>query len=193
MSNVVAFDPGYDPRKQRENIKAIKNRLWNPPTAVKATEPDVLFEQNRQQEEAAANAKQDFEHALRIDNLIRAAVQERRKIRNVARRIFFDELEAQPPKVRQIVKYVADRRGVTGANIIGQRRTSRIVLARQIVMYLASTITFLSLSEIGQCLGNRDHTTILHGVRRIEGLKKYDSQFSELLDGYSRDLTNAGV
>lgn len=55
-----------------------------------------------------------------------------------------------------------------------QRRTALPVKARQIAMYLAKTLTALSLPEIGRRFGGRDHTTVLHSVRKISGLIERD-------------------
>jgi len=51
-----------------------------------------------------------------------------------------------------------------------QRRTAQVVKARQIAMYLAKTMTEMSLPEIGRRFGGRDHTTVLHAVRKIDAL-----------------------
>lgn len=55
-------------------------------------------------------------------------------------------------------------------DIRSQRRTKVVVRARQIAMYLAKTLTGQSLPEIGRRFGGRDHTTVLHAVRKIERL-----------------------
>lgn len=56
-----------------------------------------------------------------------------------------------------------------------QRRTKMVVKARQISMYLAKTLTEQSLPEIGRRFGGRDHTTVLHAVRKIERLVSIDT------------------
>lgn len=55
-----------------------------------------------------------------------------------------------------------------------QRRTAEIVYPRQIAMYLSKTLTKRSLPEIGKLFGGRNHTTVLHNVRKIKGLVKTD-------------------
>lgn len=76
--------------------------------------------------------------------------------------------------VREILQRCADNHGVTPADIVGDRRFKPIVHARQEAMYrLRDLRTFegarrFSLPRIGQLLGGRDHTTILHGVRAHE-------------------------
>ena len=56
------------------------------------------------------------------------------------------------------------------------------VFARQVAMYLAKQMTTRSLPEIGRRFGGRDHTTIMHGIRKVEELRAQDSQLAEDLD-----------
>ena len=55
-------------------------------------------------------------------------------------------------------------------------------------MYLSKQLTSRSLPEIGRRFGGRDHTTVMHGVRRIEELKQSDSQIAEDLELLGRAL-----
>jgi chromosomal replication initiator protein len=57
-------------------------------------------------------------------------------------------------------------------------------------MYLAKVLTLRSLPEIGRRFGGRDHTTVLHAVRKIEGLANQDNQLSEELELLKRMLTD---
>jgi chromosomal replication initiator protein len=63
-----------------------------------------------------------------------------------------------------------------------------IARPRQIAMYLAKQLTPRSLPEIGRRFGGRDHTTIMHGVRKIEELMATDSQMSDDLQMLRRQL-----
>lgn len=74
------------------------------------------------------------------------------------------------PKIANVLKETADHYGVTVADIISARRTAKIMKPRQMAMYIARFVTLRSLPEIGRRMGDRDHTTILHGIRRIEGM-----------------------
>lgn len=69
--------------------------------------------------------------------------------------------------VAWIVQTVADHFGITPADICGKKKSQDIVFPRQICMYLCRTMTDTSLAGIGQYLGKRDHTTVIHGVDRI--------------------------
>jgi hypothetical protein len=73
-------------------------------------------------------------------------------------------------QIRAIIRLVSSTYGVTATDIISERRSAKIVKPRQIAMYLAKRITLRSLPEIGRRFGGRDHTTVLHAVRKIEGL-----------------------
>jgi chromosomal replication initiator protein len=59
---------------------------------------------------------------------------------------------------------------------------------RQVAMYLAKQLTSRSLPDIGRRFGGRDHTTVMHGVRRIEELKSADPQIAEDLEILQRAL-----
>ena len=79
---------------------------------------------------------------------------------------------ADPRRIRveDILRIVAKHYGVSRADLLSSRRTANVVRPRQIAMYLAKTLTLRSLPEIGRRFGGRDHTTVLHAVRKIEGL-----------------------
>jgi chromosomal replication initiator protein len=79
----------------------------------------------------------------------------------------------------RILKAVCQRFEVTVADLCSPRRPQALSFARQCAMYLLRERTELSLSEIGALLGGRDHTTILHGVRKIEGDLGVDSRVRE--------------
>lgn len=74
----------------------------------------------------------------------------------------------EPPKVEEIQRAVCQFYGVSKLDLLSKRRTANICRPRQIAMYLAKTLTFRSLPEIGRRFGNRDHTTVLHAVRKIK-------------------------
>ncbi|WP_066476637.1 chromosomal replication initiator protein DnaA [Bosea sp. WAO] len=76
--------------------------------------------------------------------------------------------EPRRVKIEEIQKLVATRYNVSRADILSERRTAAVVKPRQIAMYLAKALTPRSLPEIGRRFGGRDHTTVLHAVRKIE-------------------------
>ncbi len=85
---------------------------------------------------------------------------------------------AKPPKeisVKHIQMVVAEHFRVDVRDILAHRRTSDIVLPRHVAMYLTKKLTHRSLPEIGRLFGRRDHTTVLHAIRKVEALCQVDS------------------
>jgi chromosomal replication initiator protein len=98
--------------------------------------------------------------------------------------------EPKRVKIEDIQKLVATHFNVSRADILSSRRTATVVRPRQIAMFLAKVLTLRSLPEIGRRFGGRDHTTVLHAVRKIEGLANLDNQLSEELELLKRMLTD---
>ncbi|MGA0561717.1 chromosomal replication initiator protein DnaA [Ancylobacter sp. VNQ12] len=101
----------------------------------------------------------------------------------------------EPRRVRidDILRVVAKHYSVTRADLMSQRRTATVVLPRQVAMYLAKTLTLRSLPEIGRRFGGRDHTTVLHAVRKIAGLVASDAALDAELRGLAADLREGGA
>ena len=72
--------------------------------------------------------------------------------------------------------------------MLSLRRSRPLASPRQIAMFLAKKMTTRSLPEIGRRFANRDHTTVMHGVRRIEELRAQDGQIAEDLEMLRRAL-----
>ncbi|TPW27901.1 chromosomal replication initiator protein DnaA [Martelella alba] len=87
----------------------------------------------------------------------------------------------EPKRVRieDIQRVVARHYSVTRQELVSNRRTRVIVKPRQIAMFLAKTMTPRSFPEIGRRFGGRDHTTVLHAVRKIEELLEKDQKLSQ--------------
>jgi chromosomal replication initiator protein len=83
--------------------------------------------------------------------------------------------EPRKVKIEDIQKLVATHFNVSRADILSSRRSAGVVKPRQIAMYLAKVLTLRSLPEIGRRFGGRDHTTVLHAVRKIEGAVAADN------------------
>ena len=80
------------------------------------------------------------------------------------------------PSADVIIEEVGKFYNISVSDIKGQTRTKEIVLARQVAMYETRRLTSLSLPEIGQVFGGRDHTTIIHGAEKITNeMAKNDS------------------
>jgi len=98
--------------------------------------------------------------------------------------------EPKRVKIEDIQKLVATHFNVSRADILSSRRTANVVRPRQIAMYLAKTMTLRSLPEIGRRFGGRDHTTVLHAVRKIEDLVSRDSALNQELELLKRLLSD---
>lgn len=90
--------------------------------------------------------------------------------------------------VEEIQRKVSDHYNIRLSDIIGPKRLRTFARPRQMAMYLCKQLTTRSLPEIGRRFGGRDHTTVMHGVRRIEELKERDSQIADDLELLRRSL-----
>jgi chromosomal replication initiator protein len=101
----------------------------------------------------------------------------------VAREALRDLLRVQNRaiSIENIQKTVADFYRVKVPELFSKKRTADLVKPRQIAMYFAKELTSLSLPEIGESFGGRDHTTVLHAVRKITEARKSDNQLNHEL------------
>lgn len=81
-----------------------------------------------------------------------------------------------------IISIVAEHYNVTTADLCGNKRSSKIVIPRQVAMYLCRELTSTPLKSIGKSLGNRDHTTIMHGIEKMEKEISTDSNLNNTID-----------
>jgi len=90
--------------------------------------------------------------------------------------------EPRRVRIEDIQRIVARHYNVSKADLLSSRRTRTIVRPRQIAMYLAKMLTPRSLPEIGRRFGGRDHTTVLHAVRKIEELISGDKTLADEIE-----------
>jgi chromosomal replication initiator protein len=102
---------------------------------------------------------------------------------DVAREALRDLLSASTGQVtvELIQKTVADYYKIKVADMYSKRRPIAIALPRQVAMYLAKELTQKSLPEIGELFGGRDHTTVLHAVRKIGGERNKNPEMNHAL------------
>lgn len=91
-------------------------------------------------------------------------------------------------KIVDIQRVVARRYNVPLSDLSSARRTANIIRPRQLAMYLSKVLTLKSLPEVGRHFGGRDHTTILHSVRKIEGMIPNDPGLAQELDDIKLEL-----
>ena len=101
-----------------------------------------------------------------------------------------DVLRASERKIsiEEIQRKVAEHYNIRLSDMIGPKRVRTFARPRQVAMYLCKQLTSRSLPEIGRRFGGRDHTTVMHGVRRIEELRQQDGQIDEDIEMLRRAL-----
>lgn len=96
--------------------------------------------------------------------------------------------EAQSARPESIRDRVAESWGVTGKALASKRRTRDLMVPRQVAMYLIKELLDCSLQAIGEAFGGRDHSTVIHSIRKVEGKLEKDPKFREKLDTLRREL-----
>ncbi len=101
-----------------------------------------------------------------------------------------DVLRASERKISidEIQRKVAEHYNIRLSDMIGPKRVRNFARPRQVAMYLCKQLTSRSLPEIGRRFGGRDHTTVMHGVKRIEELRVQDGQIDEDVEMLRRAL-----
>ena len=99
----------------------------------------------------------------------------------LAQRVLHDLLRSNERRINieQIQKQVAAHYNIRLAEMHSARRSRAVARPRQVAMYLAKQLTSRSLPEIGRQFGGRDHTTVIHAVRKVEDLSRADAAFAE--------------
>ena len=106
------------------------------------------------------------------------------------REVLADVLKAHDRRITidEIQRRVAEYYAIKLAELLSARRAREVARPRQVAMYLAKKLTQRSLPEIGRRFGGRDHTTVLHAVKRIDELRIEDSELDADIEALSRQL-----
>jgi chromosomal replication initiator protein len=91
-------------------------------------------------------------------------------------------------RIEDILRIVSRHYKVPRNDLLSSRRSRDVVRPRQIAMYLAKALTSRSLPEIGRRFGGRDHTTVLHSVRKVEQMIKDDAELGQEIELLKRML-----
>jgi chromosomal replication initiator protein len=83
-----------------------------------------------------------------------------------------------------IQKFVADYYQLKPNELKSRNNSKSVAIPRQVAMYLCKHLTHASLPEIGRCFGGKHHSTVIHSIRKIEDLRKRDSTFNSLINGF---------
>jgi len=102
-----------------------------------------------------------------------------------------DEISPPPPEhpePRQVQEAVAARVGLSVDDILSPTRTAPVARARQLAMYLTRALTDLSLPQIAEAFNRRDHTTVMHAIRRVESGALEDASISRAVEELTTQL-----
>jgi len=89
----------------------------------------------------------------------------------------------------KILEAVATREGIGVSDLTGQNRSAKIAIPRQLAMYLLRDLNEISLPQIGELLGGRDHTTVMYGIKKVEE----DEKLKKRAENIRHDLLNHAV
>jgi chromosomal replication initiator protein len=90
---------------------------------------------------------------------------------------------------RRLLEFIASERGLTVDELLGQNRSSKIAEPRQVAMYLLREFNEISLPQIGEILGGRDHSTVMHGINKVRANEK----LKKLADNMWQNFLNQPV
>jgi chromosomal replication initiator protein len=108
----------------------------------------------------------------------------------LAHEIMGPDLRARnrPIHMDHILSVITSHYGVKLAELQSKRRTQSVVFPRQVAMYLARSLTSLSLEEVGGYFGGKDHSTVLYSVEKIEARRRVDAEFTAVLGELERSV-----
>jgi chromosomal replication initiator protein len=92
--------------------------------------------------------------------------------------------EERAVTIEIIQKYVSDYYQLKLGDLKSRNNSKSIAMPRQIAMYLCKALTHASLPEIGRSFGGKHHSTVIHSIRKVEALRKEDTQFNTLLNSF---------
>ena len=110
---------------------------------------------------------------------------------NLALREIFDQRKIKQITAELVMRTVCDFYTVSMRDLIGPTRKREITVPRQIAMYLTRELTGMSLPQIGEVFGGRDHTTIMHSCKVMENAINKDSSMKNLVNAVKNRVQNA--
>jgi chromosomal replication initiation ATPase DnaA len=176
---VLAY-PGFSEKKRQELARQIRLRMRPIPSNV------IPFVINRTDPEATSGKTEHTQEQNEPKPSLRRAVVEARTARR--QRVDRDRLE-----VRRIIRECAIHFGYNLTEFVAHRQTQPIAHHRQIAMYLCRELTTASLPMIGDGFDFRDHTTIMHACRTIEGRAAGDPNLSTTISLLTAKIQNGDV
>jgi chromosomal replication initiator protein len=92
--------------------------------------------------------------------------------------------EEKPITIEMIQKFVADHYNVKLTELKAKNNSKSVAEPRQIAMYLTKALTDASLPEIGKAFGGKHHSTVIHSIRKVDGLRKKDPDFDRRINSF---------
>ena len=92
--------------------------------------------------------------------------------------------EEKAVTIEIIQKFVADYYNLKLTELKSRNNSKSVAMPRQIAMYLCKSLTHASLPEIGRSFGGKHHSTVIHSIRKVEDLRKRDSDFNSLMSNF---------
>ena len=181
VTEIGSFDPELRLRilQQRVEAEAAECPGFMVPDEVMNFLTDRLTQSGRELEGAITRLRADYQL----------------NARPVTMRVAMDIVSAivggtEPRRVRidDILRAISRQYAVSRGDLLSARRTRSIVRPRQIGMYLSKQLTSRSLPEIGRQFGGRDHTTVIHAIRKIEELMSDDPGLRDEIETLKDDL-----
>lgn len=177
---------------QRPTKKQLRAKFFPPIVGRESTELDVVSSDmgRRRRLQAAVDAKrakekeaerlawEDYRNRYASEVQWHAAELQRNAIAAAAAKLENDITAPRLHTIADIQAAVCAHYHVSRIDLISHRRTADIVLPRQVAMYFAKLLTLRSMPEIARHFGGRDHTTVLHGVRKIVNRVAVDADFA---------------
>jgi chromosomal replication initiation ATPase DnaA len=163
------------------DIKAIRDRLWTPVNGRSSSELEITLSTKAQQRQAAIRAqekkaKEDFERRLKLQVLFERALMRRGRVRARRTQEIAEAMEAleslapPPPQIITIIAAVEKYYGISHVEMMSRRNSEKVAYARRVAMYLCYVLTKRTYPEIARHFDNRDHTTVLDGVKKMKVL-----------------------
>ena len=112
-------------------------------------------------------------------------------VRRCLRELFINQ--RREPTMEDIIRVVTQHFGVKLSELQSKKRSNAIAYPRQIAMILARRLTRMSLEDVGSYFGGRDHSTVLHAVRKIERLVEEDPEVRAVMGQMMLDLQGSGA
>ncbi|MCC6569427.1 MAG: chromosomal replication initiator protein DnaA [Anaerolineales bacterium] len=90
----------------------------------------------------------------------------------------------------KVLEAVAEMEGVNVDDLLGQKRSAKIAIPRQLAMYILRQYIEISLPQVGEILGGRDHTTVMYATKKVDENEKLRSRARKIWDAVNQDLVN---